>query len=276
LFTSDLSEVSLLNALFLIRSGGGLQRFMTIEGGYQENQVDGGAQSIADRMAAELGDAVTLACPVTSVRVRGDRVEVDGVTARRVVLTLPPSLASRLQFDPPLPADRALLLHQLPAGTELKSVVVYDEPFWRADGLAGASVALDDLVEVTLDASPRSGSPGVMSTFAAGPKARELASAPADERRGEVLAMLQRRFGPKAATPAEYHERNWAEEEWSRGCSMAHFGPGVLTQYGHLLRQPVGPIHWAGTETAGTSHGAIDGAVRSGERVAAEVLQAVS
>jgi len=34
----------------------------------------------------------------------------------------------------------------------------------------------------------------------------------------------------------------------------------------------VGRIHFAGTETAGVSHGAIDGAVRSGERVAQEIL----
>jgi monoamine oxidase len=55
---------------------------------------------------------------------------------------------------------------------------------------------------------------------------------------------------------------------------MAHFAPGILTRYGHLLREPWGRIHWAGTETATTSHGAIDGAVRSGERAAAEVLSA--
>jgi monoamine oxidase len=67
-------------------------------------------------------------------------------------------------------------------------------------------------------------------------------------------------------------DMNWAEEEWTRGCSMAHCAPGVLTQYGRLLREPLGRIHWAGTETAGTSHGAIDGAVRSGERAAAEIL----
>jgi monoamine oxidase len=31
-------------------------------------------------------------------------------------------------------------------------------------------------------------------------------------------------------------------------------------------------VHWAGTEISTTSHGAIDGAVRSGERVAEEIL----
>ena len=44
------------------------------------------------------------------------------------------------------------------------------------------------------------------------------------------------------------------------------------TRYGPLLREPFGRVHWAGTETATTSHGAIDGAVRSGERAAAEIL----
>ncbi len=53
---------------------------------------------------------------------------------------------------------------------------------------------------------------------------------------------------------------------------MAHFPPGVLTRYGHLLREPFGRVHWAGTETSTVSHGAIDGAVRSGERTAVEIL----
>jgi monoamine oxidase len=53
---------------------------------------------------------------------------------------------------------------------------------------------------------------------------------------------------------------------------MAHLPPGILTRFGPLVRQPFGRVHWAGTETATTSHGAIDGAVRSGERAAAEIL----
>jgi monoamine oxidase len=53
---------------------------------------------------------------------------------------------------------------------------------------------------------------------------------------------------------------------------MAHFPPGILTRYGHLLREPFGRVHWAGTETSTTSHGAMDGAVRSGERAAREIL----
>ena len=80
------------------------------------------------------------------------------------------------------------------------------------------------------------------------------------------------RFGPRAGTPSAFIETPWWKEEWTRGCSMAHWSPGILTQYGALLRQPFGRVHWAGTETATISYGAIDGAVRSGERAAGEIL----
>jgi len=86
--------------------------------------------------------------------------------------------------------------------------------------------------------------------------------------------MLATRFGDRARRTIEYRDVNWWDEEWTRGCSLAHFAPGVLSSYGHLLRRAVGRIHWAGTETAGVSHGAIDGAVRSGERAASEILAA--
>jgi monoamine oxidase len=276
-FCCETSEVSLLNLLFLIRSAGGLTPLMTVEGGYQHEQVVGGAQSIAKAMAADLGSSLVLSSPVTSVTHREGDVEVRGddvtVKARHLVIAIPPSLAGHLRFDPPLRGDRALLLHQLPAGTEIKTIAIYDEPFWRGDGVSGASAAMDSPIEVTLDTSPPTGDVGVLAGYCSGPKARKLALLSQDQRRQINLDMLVTRFGDKARNPIEYMDMNWADEEWTRGCSMAHFAPGVLTQYGRYLREPIGRIHWAGTETAGTSYGSIDGAVRSGERAAKEILQ---
>jgi monoamine oxidase len=93
------------------------------------------------------------------------------------------------------------------------------------------------------------------------------------ERRQAVIAALTSRFGQRAASPLEVIETPWWKEEWTRGCLMAHFRPGTLTRYGRLLREPFGRIHWAGTETSTASHGAIDGAVRSGERASTEILE---
>lgn len=71
--------------------------------------------------------------------------------------------------------------------------------------------------------------------------------------------------------PIDYNEFNWNEEEFSRGCYMGLFGPGLLTEHGPALRQPVGLIHWAGTETATEFMGYMEGAMRSGKRAADEV-----
>ncbi len=277
-FAAELSEVSLLNWLFLARSAGGVESLMNIAGGYQDAQFEGGVGQVPDAMAAELGDAVVLGSPVTAVRQHDDRVQVLGsgasVTARRVVLALPRALAAGIRFDPVLPADHALLIHQVPAGTEVKLVAVYDEPFWRGDGVSGATVATDDAIEVTLDTCQPGHAQGVVAGYCAGPRARALSALPEAERRAVFVRMLTTRLGRKAASPVEVLEQNWAEEQWTRGCSMGHFPTGVLTQYGRRLREPVGRLHWAGTETATTSYGAMDGAVRSGERVCEEILGA--
>ena len=57
---------------------------------------------------------------------------------------------------------------------------------------------------------------------------------------------------------------------------IAHFAPGVLTNFGHTLREPAGRIHWAATEYATTMHGLMEGAVRSGESAADQVIACTS
>jgi monoamine oxidase len=275
-FCCELSEVSFLNWLFLVRSAGGVESLMNIEGGYQDSQFEGGVQAVPIAMAAELGDAVVLDSPVSAINQTSERVEVTSrhatVNARHVVLALPRALNAGIRFDPVLPADHVLLIHQVPAGTEIKMVAIYDEPFWRHDGVSGATVATDDDIEVTLDTCQPGHPQGVIAGYCAGPLARRLAELSPSERQANFVKMLTTRIGEKAAAPLEVMELNWAEEEWTRGCSMGHFPTGVLTQYGRRLREPVGRLHWAGTETATTSYGAMDGAVRSGERVCEEIL----
>ncbi len=174
-FACDTAEVSLLCWLFLVRSAGGVEPLMNVAGGYQDSQFEGGVGRVTDAMAAELGDAVVLSSPVTAVTQRADRVEIvsEGATvsSRCAVLALPRALAAAIRFEPALPADHALLLHQMPAGTEVKTVAIYDTPFWRDDGISGATVATDDTIEITLDTTQPGHAHGVIGTYAAGPRA---------------------------------------------------------------------------------------------------------
>jgi monoamine oxidase len=279
LMTCDPSEVSLLHFLYLVKSAGNLNTLLAIEGGYQDSLVVGGAASMASAVAEELGAQVRLGAPVREivqtgggVRVVGDAVEV---SASRVIVAIPPALVANIAITPALPIARAQLIQRMPAGSITKFVVIYDDAFWRADGLAGTSITLGGPIEMTIDAAEPSGTPGVMTAFAFGPHSTALAELSADARRKIVLDTLTTNFGSRASTPVEFVEQEWASEQWSRGCFLAHMAPGVLTQFGRIIREPCGRIHWAGTETATKSHGAIDGAIRSGKRAAAEALAAL-
>lgn len=278
LFDIDTAELSLLDALYLLHSHQGIVRLMSVKGGDQQDRIKGGAQIIAQRIKEKLGDAVRLGSPVRRIMQDDSGVEVvsDTVTVRaqRVIVAVPPTLAGHLWYDPPLPAGRTQLLQRVPVGSVLKIATMYDEPFWRADGLTGQSFAVTNPVGATFDGSTDTGKPGLLLSFAFGPHARALGRLSKEERQRTIVEELVRRFGPQAGSPRLYHEVEWSEQLWTQGGIFAHFPPGVLTNFGSLLRQPVGKIHWAGTETSSAFHGSINGAIESGERAAREVLQA--
>jgi monoamine oxidase len=195
--------------------------------------------------------------------------------ARHVVVALPPALAGRILYDPALPALRDGLTQRMPQGQLVKVQAIYERPFWRDDGLNGSSLSDVGPCNVTFDSSPRSGRPGALLGFVGGDEARRFTRLPQAERRRAALASLARCFGPRALEPVDYLEVDWASEPYSRGGPVGIAPPGVLTTYGAALREPVGAIHWSGTETSTYWNGYLDGAVRAGERAAAEVLAAL-
>ena len=276
LFSAEASEMSLLHFLFYCRSGGTIDRLVATHGGAQESRLEGGSQHLASRLAEQLGDVVRLGSPVRAIRQddRGVEVTYNGgvVEAGRAVVAIPPTLAGRIRYSPALPPLRDQLTQQVPMGYVIKVQIAYPEPFWRAEGLSGSVFSLDDEVSVIFDNSPPDLSCGVLLGFLEGAHARLAGRLPPQERKELILSVFAKFFGSRAANSDEYVEKDWATEEWSRGCYGGRFGTGVWTGYGEALREAVGRIHWAGTETAEIWNGYMDGAVRSGERAAHEVL----
>lgn len=194
------------------------------------------------------------------------------VRARRVIVAVPLAIAGQIDYQPTLPIDRSYLNQRMPSGAVVKISVVYDEPFWRADGMSGQTVSPGSAATLTIDACTDAGTPGVMCVVTEGPAARRLGRlAPAD-RRAVVLGELVERFGAEAGSPVGYHEQDWSLERYSGGGMISHAPTGVLTEFGYTLREPCGRIHWAGTESSAVMCGWVDGAIRSGERAAEEVL----
>jgi monoamine oxidase len=270
-------DVSWLYLLSYVRAAGGANGLVANAGagGAQDFRVKGGTQGIAVALARRLGHRVRLGQPVRRIAQdgRGATVHTDelAVRAKRVIVAIPPNLAGRILYEPGVTALRTQLMQRMPVGSLVKTIAVYDNPFWRDEGLNGQANSDQGPVKVTFDASPENGRPGVLLGFVDGDDARTLSDLPLRERRRLALTSYVRYFGPRAGRPRLYIDQVWDKETYTGGCPVGIMPPGVMTEYGPALRRPCGRIHWAGTETATVWTGYMDGAVQSGERAAAEV-----
>jgi monoamine oxidase len=272
-FAVEPSEISLLHVLFYAASAGGWDDLLDTEGGAQQDRIVGGSQRISLAMAEELGDRIRLSTPVRTIRTEDDGVVAGDVRARRVIVAVPPALAGRIEYDPPLPGPRDQLTQRMPMGSVIKTMAIYDEPFWREDGRSGSAMSLPGPAQVIFDNTPPNGTPGVLLGFLEAGEARALGRMSEADRREAVVRGHVRIFGPRAANPSGYVEKDWSTEPYSRGCYAGVLGPGAWTAYGTWLREPIDRIHWAGSETATRWMGYFDGAVQAGKRAAAEVMR---
>ena len=272
-WAADAGQVSYLWFLDALRSGGGLNSLMAVKDGVLEYKFKGGMNQIARRLAEELGERVVLGAPARRIVQEGGgvRVETDKgpFEGRFVIVAVPPGPTSRIEFQPHLPAAHDGLRQRMPMGAIIKVAVAYETAFWRDAGFSGQVATDDDTLGIVMDDAQEEGPP-VLLCFIEGPHAVALSGVGKAARREQVLASLVRFFGPAAAEPLDYDDNDWLTEPWTHGY-VGTMPPGVMTRFGHALREPCGRIHWAGAETSVEWQSYIEGAMRSGVRAAAEV-----
>ena len=277
-------DISMLYMIWYVAQAGNVEQLIgnAGSGAAQDWRVQGGTQLIATTIADELGigKRVLLRNPVRRIEQtpRGATVYADNATVhcKQVIVALPPTLTGQIVYEPQLTAMRRQLVQRMGVGALIKTIAVYDEPFWRGEGLNGQVTSLAGPVGAMFDASPASGSPGVLLGFIDGNDARAMDDI-ADPVRRKAMALdsYVTYFGQQAARPSFYVDHVWAQDIYSGGCPVGACAPGVLTEYGPALRQPIGRIHWAGTETATVWLGYMSGAVQAGRRAAEEVMAAL-
>lgn len=280
LFPAEPGEISLLHALFYFRSGGGVEKMIGTINSAQETRIALGAQEISNRLAAQIGDSLRLNSPVSRIvhNESGAVVhhEHGSISAQRVIVAIPLVLAGRIRYSPPMSGIRDQLTQRSFMGSVLKVHVVYPTPFWRETGLSGHATSDTGKVQITFDQSHPSRPEGILVGFMDSHLGRVATQLTYEERRAEVISDLVKIFGEQAANPTSYYEKAWIDEEYSRGAYVGMMTPGTWSTLGPLLREPVGVIHWAGTETAIIWNGYMDGAIRSGEDAAAQVVSTLS
>src|SRR5215203_5580757 len=228
-WAAEPGDVSLLHVLFYIRSGSGFNTLIGTDGGAQQDRFHGGSQRLALLMAEHLGaERLRLGAPVRRIEhgagdvllhADGPSGEPYGLTvrARRAILAIPPTLAGRIAYDPPLPALRDQLTQRMPQGTVIKTMAIYERPFWREEGLSGQAASDDGPARIVFDNSPPDGSPGVLS---ASSRAGWRASGEGDRRPSVATP-----FSP--ATPVSSARRRRSPSASSSASGRRRSGPAV-------------------------------------------------
>ena len=269
----EASEFSVLNMLFFTQSFGGLVRSLNA----LNHRFAYGSQLMSIRLAELLGERIVLEAPVRAIRQDDRGVEITsdaGVwEASEVIVTVPvPLSVDPVRAAPPRPSRRPA--QRMPMASEVKMFATYERPFWRDRGLSGWVIADCGPLSVVFDNTTPNGQAALLGLIG-GKHAHVWGERDRDERRDAILRQLARYFGEEALRPTDFTERDWRDEEWTRGCPDAIMSPAGWRSFGPAMRKPIGRIHWAGSELAPVWCTFMDGAIASGEDTAREVLRAL-
>lgn len=280
LWGANASDISFLFALHYIACAGDedtpgtFERLTASIDGAQDCRFAEGSQSVAQALAGDLSECIAYASAVEKIIVQDRYVEAltaQGVwRAADVVVAVPPPQRLNMRIEPPLPLEQQRVCEAYQMGRLMKVVMRYDTAFWQAAGLSGNAILADGPINLVFDVSTPTGA-GLLA-FIGGEHLDRFAALSEAEQRAQVLAAMVRAFGEQALRPRECVMQNWVNEPWTGGAPTGYLAPGALMRYRDALSTSHHGIHWAGTELLGYWTGYMEGAVRSGERAAAQVI----
>lgn len=240
-------------------------------GDFPTHSVVGGNQRVATALAAILGPAVHLRAPVERIAWSADggvRVTASGieVAADRAVVAVPASVLGRIVFDPPLPGESARAHAAVTYGQAAKLFVPL-----AARAAPSATMSVPERFWTFTQWAPDGERLAVAGSFAGSPGG--LAGLRVDDGPEAWIAAIRRLRPDLALDPTAQDGvvlSTWHDDPWVQGAYSARSLRSPMDQA--CLTDPVGPLHFAGEHTAGAQHGLMDGALRSGQRAAREVL----
>lgn len=243
-----------------------------------------GITSIATHLAeAMTAGSVLLNHPVTKIEQQNDTSIVTAgannqtFRAKNVVLAITPHMYADIQFSPPLPCEKNVLVARGQPGVYAKMILTYSEPWWRHAGLVGRFTSLTGPIRFSLEISNPALSQYSLAIFITGDSATCWSALSHEGKENAIVEHLATMVGEEIADQArdtlEINYVEWTTEEYIMGAPTVALGPGVLSKYGGIMREPFGSIHFASTELAYEWKGYLEGAITSGKRAAEEIIE---
>lgn len=294
----EATDVSALYMLRYVYSGTGMFNMISDKkDGGQYLRPHKGTLAFSQCLADELHpNTIRLCTPVVSIAQPSTTSKdclvttSDGTqySCKKVMLSVPTSLYHTLTFHPPLPTSKQELGASTFLGYYSKTILVFSSPWWRTLApnlsLSGTIQSSTGPISFTRDTCIPALGQYSISCFIVGETGRQWSKLPAEERKTAVLAQFYRIMkaalgsagvGSKLGLPDPINiiEYEWAKQDWFWGAPSPVMGPGVLTsKAGKAIKDSWRDIVFIGTETADVWEGYMEGAVRSGERGAREVM----
>jgi monoamine oxidase len=239
-----------------------------------------GMAPVADHLANALGGDLILNAAVTGIEQHAEWLRVSAgagtYRARNLVIAVPPQLYEKLGLFPLLQAERRKVAATYSRGEVIKTILVFERPWWRDRGLSGDVLSPGSVFNAALDGSPADGGVGILVLFSTATAARRLSQTLAEsDRISKAIDWLRSVSGSPVPPPIVARSIDWNADPWSLG--------------GYASRRPISGwstapdlfassqrIHFAGSETANEWRSFMEGALQSAERAADAVLRDLS
>ncbi|KAL4986510.1 amine oxidase [Aspergillus falconensis] len=281
----DPRDVSALWFIAYCKAGGGLLQMRSDrKGGGQHLRIRQGMQMISKGIAEALPqDVLRLSSPVVSLTQEGssgvELVTADQKTlrARKAIITVPSPVLKTIDFSPGLPASKQLWAESSNYGYYTKAMMIFRTPFWVEKGYCGLIQSFVGPASVIRDTSSLPDRKYILTCFMSSDSGRAWAALPTDGRKTALVEQIGKLFGTETEAARDFVDLatyEWVNDPYSGwGYPCIAVTPGVMDAVGGAVREPAMNLHFAGTEKAVRWRGYMEGAIESGERAAAEVVQ---
>lgn len=276
LLSSEAEDVSLLSFLWYAAGSGSLFHAVDYEAGLLKYTAEETLHAIAQGLADALGERVKTNVTVQAISRRDGHLEVIAGETRyltkNVIFALPPTALATIQLPADVMTGQKGILEGFSLGNAFACFAVFDRPFWRERGLSGTGMG-QGWVSTTFDVSNAAHSEGILDCMISPTKSHAFAELSVDEQKKAVLEDIRAYFGDASVTPEAIFVANWHDEAPTKGAFGWRLDPGFLTRNFEALQHSYDHIYFAGTERAKAFPGYVEGAIRAGREVAAEVLK---
>jgi len=234
-----------------------------------------GGKAFTSAFTNRIEGEILLEHPVTAIIQSNDDVIIIAAgkefVADVVVVTVPLKVLNYIEFTPALPDNIINAANELNYGAHTKVLLHYSKRFWLDQNLGGETLVTDLPIGWTWETTERQeGDAGILVAYTSGDFSLMQKDWTDQDITENRLAQIEMIYPDSTQYFVEASVHNWINDDWTKGAFLS-YGPGQVTQYWGLFKEPVGRIYFAGEHTDDLYIGYMEGAVRSGVRVAEQI-----